>query len=784
MGEATTSGLGRNGPWLQNRWLRVETRQDDGSISPVALDGAFRPAERAPAYVSLVDGAQLTFGRADYDVQPHADRLGQGRRLTLVSRDARRGVVLRREVVVYDEQPYCVTRVGVTNEGRAELRVEALHVFATPAEGRGRLRLQSKPADWRIYRHGWQSWAPTLSLGGAQMDVLSAPPVLSPEAPQREPGRFASDDVGVLYDPASGRSLLAGVVTARDFISQVFVDAPAQAIDARCLADGIAVAPGETLWSERVAVDVAGHPNEQLERYGEALAREMGARAPKEAPAGWCSWYYFFTQITEDDVVRNLRFIESHRRELPIQAVQIDDGYQADIGDWLTVNEKFPHGMAWLASEIKRAGYIPGIWTAPFLLADTSKTFAEHPGWVIRDQSGAPVTAQHNWERNNYGIDGSNPEALAWLTELFRAICDGWGYDYVKIDFLFAAAVAGRRLDERATRIRAYRQALDAVRKGAGEKRFILGCGSLMAPSVGVFDGNRIGSDTAPWWRFLTSEEREAPRPRPRRPDDNLSAETAIRNTMTQFWMHNRLWANDPDCLLVRSDRTKLTLDEIRSSATAIGLSGGMMLSSDDLDRAPAERLAIIWMLLPVLPKSAVPVDLIERDIPERFEVAYERPFDPVRLVAAFNLDDEARDVRVELPAGEWHAFDVWEERYLGRATGELAFSAVGAHACKLLALRPAGDTPAVVGTTAHIGAGVLDITSQQFNSETATLRLGLGPAGKRVRRVFIDCGGRTPVRAEIDGRECEVSRDGDVCIVEVAVDGTAVLAVGFGRRQ
>jgi len=41
-GEETTSGLGRNGPWLQNRWLRVETRQDDGSISPVALDGAFR----------------------------------------------------------------------------------------------------------------------------------------------------------------------------------------------------------------------------------------------------------------------------------------------------------------------------------------------------------------------------------------------------------------------------------------------------------------------------------------------------------------------------------------------------------------------------------------------------------------------------------------------------------------------------------------------------------------------------------------------------------------------
>ena len=102
------------------------------------------------------------------------------------------------------------------------------------------------------------------------------------------------------------------------------------------------------------------------------------------------------------------------------------------------------------------------------------------------------------------GLDGTHPEARAWLTELFGEICDGWGYDYVKIDFLFGAAIAGVRTIRRATRIRAYRQALEAVREGVGDHRFILGCGALMAPSVGVFDGNRIGPDVAPFWRFLT----------------------------------------------------------------------------------------------------------------------------------------------------------------------------------------------------------------------------------------------------------------------------------------
>ena len=296
MSEPVSSGLGRNGPWLQNEWLRVETRQDDGSISPVCLDGAFRPTERALAFAQPVDAPALHFERADYDVQPYEDTLGKGRRLTLVSPVPRRGVTLRREMVLYDAHPFCVTRVGLTNQGARPLPLAALHVFTTPGDGRGRLQLASTPAQWRIYRNGWQSWAPTLSLGGAERDVRSAPSQLSPEPPQTEAGRFASDDVGVLYDPIAGRSLLAGAMTARDFITQVYVDAPAKAFDARCLTDGIAVAPGETLWSERILIDVSGHPNAQLERYGDALGREMGARVPSKTPAGWCSWYYFYTQ--------------------------------------------------------------------------------------------------------------------------------------------------------------------------------------------------------------------------------------------------------------------------------------------------------------------------------------------------------------------------------------------------------------------------------------------------------------------------------------------------------
>jgi alpha-galactosidase len=783
MPEAVSSGLGRTGPWLQNQWLRVETRQDDATIAPVSLAGAFRPTERALAYVDLAGEPPLHFERADYDIESYADELGAGRKLTLRSTLPRRGATLRREIVLYAAHPFCVTRIGITNERSSPRDIDALHVFSTPPEGRGRLQLDAKPGDWRIYRNGWQSWAPTMSFGGAQRDVQSRPPQLSPEPPQTEPGRFASDDLGVLYDPESRRSLLAGAVTARDFMTQVFVDAPSKALDARCLADGVPLAPGETLWSERMLIDVSGHPNEQLERYGDALARLMGARVPEKTPAGWCSWYYFFTGVTEDDIVRNLRFLEQHRRELPVDIVQIDDGYQPDIGDWLTTNEKFPHGMAWLASEIRKSGYTPGLWVAPFFVAETSTSFAEHPEWVVRGDDGEPALAMYGWERRNFGIDGSHPDARASLTRLFQEICDGWGYGYVKIDFLFGAAIAGRRHDPNTTRVRAYRDALAAVRKGVGEARFILGCGALMAPSVGLVDGNRIGPDVAPFWRNLTTAERAEPAPRPRRPDDNLSAETAIRNTLQRSWMDRRLWANDPDCLLVRTDRTKLSLDETRTLAAAIGLSAGVMFSSDDLDKLSPDRIDLISMLLPVLPRSAAPVDLIERDMPERHEVAFDRDFDPLRVVGLFNFDDAARDLALPLPPGRWHAFELWEERYRGVVEGSLEFALVAPHACRVVALRPADGRPVVVGTTAHIGVGALDITSQAYDAASGVLRVGLSPAGKRARRVYIAHAGLVPLAAALDGADAPVTITGAVCSIEVTVDAPCMLEVRFGHR-
>ena len=59
-----------------------------------------------------------------------------------------------------------------------------------------------------------------------------------------------------------------------------------------------------------------------------------------------------YTKISEKVILDNLR--EIREKKIPVEFFQIDDGYQKEIGEWLTPNAKFPAGMQFLAEEIKK----------------------------------------------------------------------------------------------------------------------------------------------------------------------------------------------------------------------------------------------------------------------------------------------------------------------------------------------------------------------------------------------------------------------------------------------
>jgi len=124
-----------------------------------------------------------------------------------------------------------------------------------------------------------------------------------------------------------------------------------------------------------------------LERYGSLIQIENKTKINPWNQVGWCSWYQYFAKLEWGDILKNLD-IAKKEKEFPFEVFQIDDGYEQDIGDWMITKQGYP-SLPDIDQAIKARGFIPGIWTAPTSIAETSRLFEEKPGWMI-SENGSP----------------------------------------------------------------------------------------------------------------------------------------------------------------------------------------------------------------------------------------------------------------------------------------------------------------------------------------------------------------------------------------------------------
>lgn len=620
-------------------------------------------------------------------------------------------------------------RVEVTNVGRETVYLDELRPLTLDAAQGGQLDLGTSPGEWSFYMHGWQSWSPVFARhvedgifsepAAGDYPQKHVPHVVPPHphtltsewvgvltlTPPSDPQRFG--EAGVGGDP--GRGLLLGFVTAKDQLGEIWLQVEGDhfaGLAAVCHADGVPLASGERLASERLLV-ATGDPYALLETWADELGRFMGARIPRQVPTGWCTWYYFFGLNSANDVLANLAQIKQQR--LPLDWVVIDDGYMPAIGDWfMPDHRRFPEGMDGLARQITAAGYHPMLWIAPFGAGRDSQLYAEHPEWILRDVDGEPVLA---WEHTGvpiYALDVTHPGVQNWLSHLFQVLSHDWGYAGFKIDFVFAAALPGRRHDPRLTRAQTFRRGLEIIREAIGE-RFLLGCGAPIGPSVGLVDAMRIGPDVFMTWKSMWEADLSAP-----------AVENAVRNILTRAFQHNRFWVNDPDCLLVRGrSESVLSLAEIRTLASAIALSGGMVLASDNFPTLkPSARIDILRRILPPLGQAATPVDLFEHERPRLFALNIEREWGRWCVVGAINWSDRIARTTIDLaqlgfrPYQTVHAYDFWHRRYLGVVRGNLSILRQLPHETTLLLLKLISEQPDLLTSTFHVTQGAIEVHS------------------------------------------------------------------------
>ncbi len=389
--------------------------------------------------------------------------------------------------------------------------------------------LPSQPV--RYYRHGWQSWS------------LAAWTDLSP-LPIQKPAIFHPLQIDAVHarktDPngawlgavelEDGKILLLGALATDAHVSLV-----GKQLSAQSEAD-------EVEWF--IAI---GEENVIFKKYADELGNRFGKSKKEIAPRVWCSWYSLYTVIDEEILYKTF----DELGDMPFDVLQVDDGWQIAIGDW-DVNGKFPSGMKALAEKIKSTGRRAGLWLAPLIAVQSSKLFKEHADWFLRNEKGRLVSAGFNWGEQLYALDTTHPDVISWLVALMKQV-RAWGFDYLKLDFLYAGALQGKRYNDM-PREAAYRESLKVMREAMGADAFFLTCGTPIIPALGVCDAIRVGPDVSHAWESYR--------------DANLlynlstpGTKNAIRTVVHRLWLKPLIHI-DPDVAYFESKENSLTPEQ------------------------------------------------------------------------------------------------------------------------------------------------------------------------------------------------------------------------------
>jgi alpha-galactosidase len=452
--------------------------------------------------------------------------------------------------------------------------------------------------------------------------------------------------------------------------------------------------------------------------YYKAIDRK---RCPK-TPTGWMSWNTYFDKATAKDNLDEAKIGQKYLQPFGCEFWSIEswqgNSDQLPVRNFynmnLEVNEKqFPKGMKKLADDIRKLGFRPGLWTAPF--GTGNKEFYEaHKGWFLHEKSGKPVSC---WN-GQYTLDPTVPEAREHLKEIHRIASQEWGFEFFKID-----GMSGRshgycaHLYER-PEIKAcfqdpacpnpFELCIKAFREGIGEDRVFLACqGHTSGPEVLYADASRIGADIV----------------HPDKPPEWSGVFNQGRCFINQAFTHNIVMFADPDTLLVHD----LPLEEARVSATIVALPGQMTFFGDKLAGLSDDRMKILQQTLPVANVRPVSLYPYFSMLPVWNLAVKNTMLGDYNVVALFNWEDETRRISFtteELgidPDGEYAVFEFWTQKSYETIKGNFGMD-VPPHSVRLLTLHKIKTIPQWLGSDRHIAQNALEIIEYEWKADSRTL--------------------------------------------------------------
>jgi len=482
---------------------------------------------------------------------------------------------------------------------------------------------------------------------------------------------------------------------------------------------------------------------------------------------GWCSWFAFLDKITESDMLRTADVLAEVLAPYGYEYVQMDDGYQRDIGlpeFWLEPNEKFPHGLNYLASYIKRKGLKPGIWTNT---AFAQTEFSEkHKEWFVLDGEGR--VARGNWIRHI--LDASVPEALDGVVKPIYSGLREDGFEYFKVDALrhlryegynsFSDHFRKKRLDVTTV----YRAYVQTIRDVIGRGYFMLGCWGVRPELIGMIDGCRLGTDG---FSFA-----------------GLSQYNSFNNVV---------WRNDPDHI-------ELSEAEAYRSTMVTSLTGSLMLLTDkpEVYRTPivepAKRAAPVLLTLPgqvfdVDPSRSGNLWRVDTEVsgkePKVFDAGLvpachlyllevNRPFEDWMVLGRTGVGNTAinfEDLGLAKER-EYFVFEFWTRKLLGAFSGSFPPGEIDPKFnCQVFCIRERREHPQILATNRHISGGGVDLIDVLWKGNRLSGRSRL--VGGDLYELFVSL----PPGYSFDRAECQgaavagIRRESEVVRIDLEAD-------------
>ena len=653
------------------------------------------------------------------------------------------------------------------------------------------------------FKNGFQSWSPCNLLFGDEKDVMGPTTEVFNLTLDNQDyhirGRFYSEYNTVITDLTSENSLIIGFVTNKDQFTRIIMDYT-NAIDLKLLTafgcmDGVTFSDSTIDRSETLFIGCKAQNQGYygLIDYSKVVHATIKNSLITEIPVGWCSWYYYFTNITENEMVENLNFFDKNK-DIPIDFIQLDDGYFTKIGDYLSIDEKkFPSGLDYLFSQIKRKGFKSGIWTAPFFAIRTSKLFKNHRNWFLTKNQ-KPLKVHFNWNSFQYALDLSRDDVLKYLSELytkFYRINDNLKMDFFKIDFLHAAVPYGANYNNKSlTRAQILYQGVKRIRETITSQAFLLGCGAPLGPCIGLVDGMRISGDTAPIWDAGYSEQYSNDKG-----IEKISLKSALVNILYRSFMHKYIWINDPDCLMIRRRDTELNLDEIRLQITIFGLSGGQILISDDMTKLSKAEINDAKLLIPPYnPQGFDPIviDAFRSNLPTIYMLETREIIGHRFLVAIVNWKDEYETKKIQLSEilgrnrdfeKKYLVFNFWEKKSLGvfQLNDTFEFLQIPSHSCAYFNIIPLhkdySNEVIFVSSDLHISQGCYEIKKFESLENDFGFSLKINLPGMRVGSIYL----KIPMNKRVtdyDGQYEKINEPENIWKFDVKIEDETILKI------